>query len=229
MQRRRHYALAYLLVLLAAVGGFVAVRARADAVALPPIAVPDSVQQVLTDLDLFSLFTRLLPSVAPAARPTVASPARTAQPAIVEGIEPTATPASGAAEPQPVAVSATPEPAAPPLAADTPFVLAGPVRHSSDDCSGATIRGAVRDAAGSALAGVRLWRYDQWGNENVVETQAGDVERGQYSFTLDDSPNVHFVQVIDAGGAIISPVIEIQHRQGDAADALCHWVDWLQR
>ena len=31
------------------------------------------------------------------------------------------------------------------------------------------------------------------------------------------------------GGTIISPVIEIQHRQGDAQNATCHWLDWVQR
>lgn len=229
MQRRRHYSLAYLLVLLAAVGGFFVVRERASTVAMPQIAVPDSVQQVAAGLDLLSLFTRLMPAVVPAAQPTAASPASTAQPAIVEGIEPTETPASGAAAPQPAAATPTPDLGAPAQAADTPFVLAGPVRHNSDDCSAAAIRGTVRDAAGSPLAGVRLWRYDQLGNEEVIETQAGDADRGEYSFALDDTANSHYVQVIDAGGAIISPVIEIQHRQGEAPDALCHWVDWLQR
>ena len=76
----------------------------------------------------------------------------------------------------------------------------------------------VRDAAGSPLRGVRLWRYDQWGNEAVIESQAGDAEAGPIRLSaLTIRSNVHYVQVIDAGGAIISPVIEIQHRQGEAS------------
>jgi hypothetical protein len=110
-----------------------------------------------------------------------------------------------------------------------PFALAGAVRHSVEDCPGASILGSVRDANGALLAGVRLWRYDQWGDEDLNESEAGEGERGMYAFSIGDTPNVHFVQVIDAGGVIISPVIEIQHRQGEAADALCHWVDWQQR
>ena len=78
-------------------------------------------------------------------------------------------------------------------------------------------------------AAVRLWRYDQWGNEQVIESKTSDVDAGQYDFPLGDTPNVHYVQIIDSGGAIISPVIEIQHRQGDAPDATCHWLDWVQR
>lgn len=229
MQRKRHYGLAYLLVLLVAVGGFLVVRGRAQSFARPQIAVPGSLQEVAAELDLLSLFTRLLPSVAPAPRPTPPNLARTAQPAIVQGVEPSATPTSDAAAPQSVSSAPTPIPATAVPAVDTPFVLAGPVRHSSADCAGAALLGSVRDAGGSPLAGARLWRYDQWGNEEVVETQAGDADRGQYRFALADTAGVHYVQVIDVGGAIISPVIEIQHRQGDAADALCHWVDWLQR
>ena len=94
---------------------------------------------------------------------------------------------------------------------------------------GASIRGVIRDSAGNPLPGVRLWRYDQWGNEQVIESKSGDADRGQYDFPLGDTPNVHYVQVIDAAGILISPVIEIAHRQGDAPDATCHWLDWVQR
>jgi hypothetical protein len=228
MRRRKRYGLAYLLVLLAAAGGFFLVRERARTIETPPVTLPGSVQQVITELDLFGLVTRLIPAVTPAARPTPSGPVRTPQPVVVQGVEPAATPGSAVATPSP----AGPTPAqVATSSADValPFALAGVVRHSVDDCPGASIRGSVRDAAGSLLAGVRLWRYDQWGSEDVVESRSGDADRGQYDFPYDDTLNVHYVQVIDAAGVIISPVIEIQHRQGEAADALCHWVDWQQR
>jgi hypothetical protein len=228
MRQRKRYGLAYLLVLLAAVGGFLLVRERARAIETPQLALPDSVQQVITELDIFGLFARLIPAVTPAASPTPLIPARTPEPVVVQGIEPAVTPGSAAVAPPPASLTPA-QAAATPADVALPFALAGAVRHGVEDCPGASIRGSVRDGAGSLLAGVRLWRYDQWGNEQVVESRADDADRGQYDFPYDDTPNVHYVQVIDAGGVIISPVIEIQHRQGEAADALCHWVDWQQR
>jgi hypothetical protein len=226
MRRRKRYGLAYLLVLLAAVGGFLIVRDRAREIEPPHLTLPSSVQQVITELDLFSLIKGLFPAVTPAPRPTAAFPARTPQPGIVQGLEPTPFPASTAA----ASVPATEAPP-PAVAADAalPFAVGGVVRHSTDDCPGASILGSVRDSTGSPLAGVRLWRYDQWGNEQVIESRSRDAERGQYDFSLGDTSNIHYVQVIDAGGVIISPVVEIRHRQGDTADALCHWLDWQQR
>jgi hypothetical protein len=228
MRRRRRYGLAYLLVLLAAVGGFMVARDQARAIEMPQVALPGSVQQVITELDLFALITRLFPAVTPAPRPTPVLPARTAQPAVVQGIEPTVTPGASDAATTP-AITAPVEAAGASVEAALPFALASPVRHSVDDCPDSSIRGSVRDAAGSPLAGVRLWRYDQWGNEQVIESRSEDAERGQYAFSFGDTPNIHYIQVIDAGGVIISPVVEIRHRQGEAADALCHWVDWQQR
>jgi hypothetical protein len=103
------------------------------------------------------------------------------------------------------------------------------VRHSAGDCPGASIRGIARNAAGEPLPGVRLWRYDQYGNEQTVETKSGPADAGQYDFVLGDTPNVHYVQVLDVGGSPISPQLEVQHRQGDAADAMCHWIDWIRQ
>ena len=228
MRRRRRYGLAYLLVLLAAAGGFLVVRDRARAIEMPQVALPGSVQQVITELDLFSLITRLVPAVTPAPRPTPVLPARTAQPAVVQGIEPTVTPGASGAAPPP-ATAAPAEAGVVPVEAALPFALAGPVRHGAEGCPDSSIRGSVRDVAGSPLAGVRLWRYDQWGNEEVIESRSEDAERGQYAFSFGDTPNIHYIQVIDAGGVIISPVVEIRHRQGESADAQCHWVDWQQR
>jgi len=146
------------------------------------------------------------------------------------GLEPTpAAPAGGDATATATPAPPPPTPTALPVDAAYQFVAAGPVRNGNDDCPGASIRGVVRDAGGTPMRGVRLWRYDQWGNEQVVESKTADVDAGQYDFPLGDTPNAHYIQVIDAGGVIISPVIEIQHRQGDAPDAACHWMDWVQR
>jgi hypothetical protein len=227
MQRKKHYGLAYLLVLLAAIAGFFLLRERTRAVELPRVTAPAELRQLVADLDLLGLFTRLMPAVAPAPSPTPLLAARTAEPATVQGIEPTATPGA-AATPAPAVAVPLPAPTA--LAgADYPFMPAGPLRSDNEGCAEASIRGSVRDAGGAGLAGVRLWRYDQFGNEQVVESGAGDADRGQYSFAIGDDANIHYVQVIDAGGAIISPVIQVDHRQGAAPDALCHWVDWQQR
>lgn len=227
MQRKKHYGLGYLLVLLAAVAGFFLLRERTRAVELPQIALPQEARQLATELDLLGLFTRLMPAITPAPSPTPLLAAGASGPAVVQGIEPTAAP--GSVTPPPPAATAAPAPPTAVPDAGYPFALAGPVRSGNDDCPEALIRGSVRDGAGALLAGVRLWRYDQFGNEQVVESRADDAQRGQYSFAIGDSANTHYVQVIDAGGAIISPVIQVDHRQGDAADALCHWVDWQQR
>lgn len=226
MQRKKRYGLGYLLVLLAAVAGFFLLRERTRAVELPQVALPQDVRQLATELDMFGLFTRLLPAITPAPSPTPLLTAGASGPAVVQGIEPTAAAPSPIAPP--AAVDALAAPTSLP-AVGYPFALAGEVRSGNEDCAEAAIRGSVRDAAGALLAGVRLWRYDQFGNEQVVESRADDVERGQYSFAIGDTANTHYVQVIDVGGAIISPVIQIDHRQGEVADALCHWVDWQQR
>ncbi len=226
MQRRKRYGIGYVLVLLAAVGGFLIVRNAVSDFEPPTLTLPASVRQVADELDLFGLLARLMPAPSSVSATASATPTRAAQPIVVQGIEPTPTPQAAIEAP-----TATAPPAAQPAApaeAGFPFALAGPLRHDSD-CAAASIRGSVRDAAGNLLAGVRIWRYDQWGNEEVRESRGGDAERGQYEFTFGDTANVHYVQVIDAGGAIISPVVEVRHRQGEAADALCHWLDWQQR
>ena len=226
MQRRKRYGLGYLLVLLAAVGGFLIARDAATGIQPPRLALPGEARQILNELDVFGLAARLLPAVSSNVAAPTATPARAVRPPVVQGVEPAATAQPAATAPAPGDAPA-PQPTAPAEAVYA-FALAGPVRHDSN-CASASIRGSVRDAAGSLLAGVRLWRYDQWGNEDLIESSSGDAERGQYVFALGDTANSHYVQVIDAGGAIISPVVQIDHRQGDAAEALCHWVDWQQQ
>ena len=251
MRPRRYYGAGFLLVLIAAIFGAFLARQAVGTVEAPNLDGLASVQQTLEDLNIWALLP--LPQVAPRSTATpsfsateeaASGPGATATPqpiavAPVVGQEPDATQEASAtpeAAETPVGqLEATPVPTQPPTApapsgdAGFPFVTAGPVRQSSGDCAGASIRGVVRDSGGNPLPAVRLWRYDQWGNEQVVETKSGETDRGNYDFPLGDTPNVHYVQIIDAAGIIISPVIEIAHRQGDAPDATCHWLDWVQQ
>lgn len=254
MRPRKRYGVGFLMVFVAAVLGAALARQAVGQVQLPHFGGLAGVQQRLEELNLWSLIA--LPRVTPqpaataageTATPEAAVPAATPQVVVVAPATPAvaasdqtnappATPAPAADTPTPAPLpTATPPPVAPPTATpaqlvDTglPFVAAGAVRHGSDGCPGASIRGVVRDSAGNPLAGVRLWRYDQWGNEQVVESKSG-ADLGVYDFPLGDTPNVHYVQVVDNAGVIASAVVQIEHRQGEAPDALCHWVDWRQR
>lgn len=250
MRQRRHYALAFLLVLLAAVGGAWLGWRLIRPVEVPQLDVVASLQEVVAGVDINALIPRRIPTTGSATQPgptgTAASPASpaTGEPASlplpVESV--TGTVAAGEA-PTPIPTPAAPAvedtptltPVASPIPSPTPasiafaFLPAGAVRHTADGCPGAAIRGVARDAAGNPLPGVRLWRYDQYGNEQTVETKSGSTDLGQYDFVLGDTPNVHYVQVVDVGGSPISPRLEVQHRQGDAADAMCHTLDWISQ
>lgn len=249
MRPRRYYGAGFLLVLLAAIFGALLARQAAGDIETPQLDGLASLQQTLEELNIWALLP--LPEVAPrsTATPdvTVAAeatgepsatstpqsivvapadqPAATETPtAVQEALE---TPAGQPAA-TPTAISFPPTPTSV-VASGLPFAAAGPVRHTSGDCPGASLRGVVRDSDGNPLAAVRLWRYDQWGNEQVVESKSGEADRGAYDFPLGDTPNVHYVQIIDSAGVIISPVIEVAHRQGDTPDATCHWLDWVRR
>ena len=253
MRRKHTYGLAFLIVFAAALAGFVLIRRLISPIELPKLDAAAQVQTILGDINVYSLIPRRTPqpqatsgaTVAPAGS-VIVEPAATIAPLVTDApapqdvaVAPSLPTVQGDLEPPvegtpPSVASPTPsQPAPTPTEAVVDpgyaFVTAGPVRHGTTDCPGVSIRGMVRDAQGAPLRGVRLWRYDQWGNEQVIESKASDVDAGQYDFPLGDTPNVHYVQVIDSGGTIISPVIEIQHRQGDAPDATCHWLDWVQR
>jgi len=88
--------------------------------------------------------------------------------------------------------------------------------------------GNVYGRDGKPLAGVRLWRYDQWGNEAQSVSKSGQIDYGRYDFNLGDTPNVFYVTIIDAAGHPIAPVVEIQHHQGPRPEANCHFLDWRQ-
>lgn len=253
MRQRHRYrpALAFLLVLAVAAGGALWTLRRVGPVQVPRVDWVDRALALAAEVNPLALLPRvptprpaaqLTPTAmpqAPAETPTAAA-ATMASPTI-EATEPL--PQGGSPSPTllvtPTAVAptstlrptATPAPPTPTPTAQAayPFVPAGPVRHTSGDCPGPSIRGVVRDAAGNGLAGVRLWRYDQWGNQQTVESKSAAGEVGQYDFPLGDTPNVHYVQVVDAGGVPISPRVEVPHRQGEAGDNACHWLDWIAR
>lgn len=199
-------------------------RGSAPSSTAPTTAAPSASPQAIVEQNT-------APPTLPAPPSATITATMAAAPAV-----PAESPGAGATAPaeRPTATPAppTPTPTAapqPPPSAAFPFMPAGAVRHSAGDCPGPSIRGAVRDAAGNPLPNVQLWRYDQWGNQQTVTSKAGAADLGQYDFPLGDIANVHYVQVVDAGGAPISPTVEIQHRQGNAADATCHWLDWVRR
>lgn len=256
MRRKHTYGLAFLAVLVAAAAGFLLARRMIGPVELPQVDAVAQAQALLGDIDINSLIPRRTPSArptssqsgartplagqviveplatsAPAGGDTGGTPGPAAQPESTASpaVEPVGVDAKETLLATPTVAAQAPTPTPAPLDAGALFVSAGPVRHGNADCPGASIRGVVRDAGGAALSGVRLWRYDQWGNEQVVETKGAESDLGQYDFPLGDTPNTHYVQVVDSSGVIISPVIEIQHRQGEAPDAACHWLDWVRR
>lgn len=221
MRRNQSYRLAFVMVVVMAALGFILAINQAHKVKLPRVTVPADLQQFIDDVDLAALLPRVTPP------PTEVS--RTATLAVVltpeaEVASATATePAPAPSETAPAVEVPTNTPA---VVENRQFGLSGGVQARTDDCPAAGIFGSVRDAAGNPLAHVRLWRYDQFGNEDLVETGSSDTDRGQYQLLFEDKPNVQYVQVIDASGVLISPVVEVQHRQGDTPDALCHQVDW---
>lgn len=260
MHQRQYYALAFLLVLLAAVAGAYVAHRVAPPVQVPRLDLVAQLQAAASEVDLNALLPRRAPAAAERpetpAEPTAPGPGPAVETITGQSPSPEAvpTPSASAAVSETATLVATDTPAPPPAelpalpptptpAPPTPtptavpsqpsgpafaFMPAGAVRHSSGDCAGPSIRGTVRDAGGAPLGGVRIWRVDQWGNEQTVESKTGQADLGQYDFPLGDTPNVHYVQVVDTGGAPISPRVEVQHRQGDTVDATCHWLDWVR-
>jgi len=220
MRRNTRYTPAYLLVLLAALLGFVLLWPRAADLQLPRFEVSQDVRQLAYDLDFFGLLPRTT-STPSAERFTavavaVSSPVPTVEPSPVVT-------ATVAAPPAVATETATPPPT------NYAYIAAAEVRHSNEDCPQPMIRGVVRNAAGELLPDVRIWSYDQFGNEDVVVTRLDEAERGQYSLAVSATTNIYYLQVVDAAGVLISPVVEVPHLQGGTDDALCHWLDWQTR
>lgn len=221
MRRNQSYRWAFMMVAVAAALGFVLAINQAHKIKLPRVTIPADIQQFMDDVDMAALLPRVTPLLIETSRTATVdvAPTPAAQAQVVE--QSTAT-----VEPTALAVGVDAPTNTPVVADNLQFGLSGAVQATTEGCPASGIFGSVRDAAGNPLPHVRLWRYDQFGNEDLLETGSGDADRGQYQFLFEDTPNVQYVQVIDASGVLISPVVEVQHRQGDAPDALCHQVDW---
>lgn len=220
---RRSYALAFLVILIvfclgayAGVSAFVTVLPRLEALfsrtaeasptpaLLPPTREP--------------LATPTAPTI-----PTPRPPTPTAVPPTPTGYPPTSTT---------TAPSPTHTPVRPPTPSPTPrprhlFEPAGPVRHDKDQaCFANYIRGTVWDAQGTPLEGVRIYAYDQWGNE-AFATSKGGVDLGQWDIVIGGTPDVWYVVVVDGAGNALSPIVEVPHHQeGPDKEACWHWLDW---
>ncbi len=231
------YGLSFLLALIAGLFGAV--------ISLKAIKPPDFSQLARTDpeggINFISTVLAQAAPATPAARGVTPTPRPTPTSAsalvIPTPVPPTPTPTPIPTQPSTpnARVSQQPTPTPPPSPTPTPeppeetyeFVLAAPVRHTTEGCVGQAIRGTVYDANGNPLPGVRLWMYDQWANEAYAESKSGAIDLGQYDFPIfHNSPTTFYITVLGPDGAPISPTVEVYHRQGPFQAANCHWVDW---
>ncbi|MBC7224169.1 MAG: hypothetical protein H5T59_07840 [Anaerolineae bacterium] len=218
---RRSYALAFLVILIIfCLGAYVGISTFV--MALPKLEALLSRAAAPTPTAV-SQAPATVPLVTPTA-PTIPTP----QP-------PTPTPVP----PTPTSPPATPTPEGPPTPTPTPrpsptstsppylFVPAGPVRHDAEQaCFANYIRGTVRDAQGNPLEGVRIYAYDQWGNE-AFATSKGGADLGQWDIVIGGTPDVWHVVVVDGEGNALSPVVDVPHHQEGPDKAACwHWLDW---
>ncbi len=87
----------------------------------------------------------------------------------------------------------------------------------------------MTDRRGNPLPDVSLRLEDEFGNTQVQATKTTGGDVGRYDFPLFGPPRRFYLTVIDAQGRKLSPVVEISHGLGSAAQATCHWADWEQR
>ena len=117
------------------------------------------------------------------------------------------------------------EPSATPVP-NYPFVLARPVRYSSNDCPGTYALGLVTDRSGSPMAGVRLKLVDEFGNPAVAVTKPGPGDTGRYDFPMGGPGRKFYMTVIDEAERPLSPEVEILHDLAPYEGQNCRWVDW---
>ncbi len=118
-----------------------------------------------------------------------------------------------------------PEPSATPIPA-YPFVLARPVRYSSNDCPGAYALGAVTDRSGNPLPGIRLKLIDEFGNAATAVTKPGPGDTGRYDFPMGGPGRKFYMSVVDASDRPLSAEVEILHDLAPQEGKTCRWVDW---
>jgi hypothetical protein len=124
-------------------------------------------------------------------------------------------------------VSVTPTPVS--RRSDYAFDLVRPVRNTTGDCPGSYVLGSVIDQAGKPMPDISLRLIDEYGNQQTQTTKKVASELGRYDFPLFGPPRRFFLSVIDAQGRPLSPVVEISHGVGSAAEARCHWADWQRQ
>jgi len=238
--RQRGYAIAFLLVLLAAcAGAFLGghflwqrlqqdFRPRQDWV--PPVvtvSVPAGQAMTVPPPTAEPSATRALtPTLMP---PSPVLPTAAATTTIVPGDTPELTPTPASTE---LAQTRTPTATRTPGSEQVgqfPYTLARPVRHSTGDCPGSYILGQVTDQNSQPLPGVRLWLVDEYGNQAETVTKSGQGDAGHYDFPLFGPPRRFYLSVVDGSGHPISPRVEVPHGVGANSQATCHWVDWQRR
>ena len=133
----------------------------------------------------------------------------------------------GTAEPTDAPGAATPQ--AVPVT-NEPFLAKGAARYSQGDCGGTYVLGIVTDRAGNALSGVKLRLVDEFDNQAVAVTKAGEADLGRYDFPVAGPARSLSVLVIDEGGSPLSRPVELTY-YGDSPDAQasCYRVDWQRR
>ncbi len=129
----------------------------------------------------------------------------------------------------PFVETATPAPSPTPVPAATEYVAAGPVLYTSGDCPGNYILGRVTGPGGDPLPNVRLLLVDEYGNAEDKLSKAGANDAGQYDFPLFGAHRRFYLSIADAGGNPLSPVVEIDFGVGTDPGATCHRLDWRKQ
>jgi penicillin-binding protein 1C len=102
------------------------------------------------------------------------------------------------------------------------YLLAAPIAHDNN-CPGSYIMGRVLDATGAPTPGVTIKFRDEWGNQASTVSKSGSNDFGMFDFPIpSNSPHELYLWIVDPADNPISPIITIQHRQGEAADLPCH-------
>jgi hypothetical protein len=234
---QRGYAIAFLLVLLAACAGafiggrflFDRIVGRSGSLAMAQVltATPGAAPAV-GDVELDAPTSAQQPQPA-----TPTATRRSTRLVLTPFVPPTPTlePTNTEEPPSPTpAETPTPEATATPESA-FPFLLSHAVQNSSGDCGGNNlIVGRVTDRNGRGLGDVHLRLTDEFNAVNDTRsTKSVANEVGKYDFPL-FGPGRHFyVTIVDANGNPLSERADIPHGVGPEAKATCHAVDWKER
>jgi hypothetical protein len=235
--RQRLYAIVFALVLLLIVLGaffgarFVVQRFRQDftfrqdwtpsqwtpasAEVTPTLALVPT--QRLTNTPL------VIPTpMVPSPEPYTAAPELTSTPAeeATAVVEQTQVPTQSVETP-------TLEPTQPPVG---PYQAKAGVRYSQGDCGGTYVLGFVTDRAGNLSPGVRLRLVDEFDNESLAVTKAGQADQGRYDFPVAGPPRKFSIGVVDDNGYPLSGTVGFAY-YGNSPDAqaTCYWIDWQRR